>query len=110
MRCVIGMQSQGGAVAGSTFVGRAWRGEVIDQNLEPAKQTPDGLVIVRRAALLQARPKCPHERSHVVIRGARAIYSLDESRRRTQLTRPGQNVLIWTRYFRGSLCGRDGEF
>src|SRR6184192_877928 len=110
MRCVIGMQSQGGAVAGTTFVGRAWRGEVIDQNLEPAKQTPDGLVIVRRPRLLQARPECPHEGPHIVIRGARTTYSLDESRRRTQLARPGQDVLIWARYSRGSLCRRDGEF
>lgn len=110
MRCVIWMQRQGGAVVGTSFVGRAWRGEVIDQNLEPAKQTPDDLVIMRRPDLPQARAKCPHEGAHVVVRGARTIDSLDKGRCRTQLARPGQDVLIWARYFRGRLCRRDGKF
>ena len=87
MRCVIQMQSQGGAVAGTALVRRAWRGEVIDQNPEPTKQTPDGLVIVRRAGLLQARAECTHEGPHVVVRGAHTIDPLDEGRRRIQLAR-----------------------
>src|SRR5712691_7871717 len=51
VRCVIRMQRQRSAVTGTAFVRRARRSEIIDENLEPAKQTPDGLVIVRRAGL-----------------------------------------------------------
>ena len=104
------MQRQRGAVAGTAFVRRAWRGEVIDQNLEPAKQAPDGLVIVRRAGLLQARAERADEGPHVVVRGARTIDTLDEGRRRPQLARPGQDVLIRAGDLRGDLCRRDGEF
>ena len=63
VRCVIRMQRQGGAVARTAFVRRAWRGEVIDQNLEPTKQTPDGLVT--RAARRPPASACGMSRTKV---------------------------------------------
>src|SRR3989442_11178956 len=103
------MQRQRGTVTGAAFIRGAWRGEVIDQNLEPAKQAPDGLVIVGRAGLLQARAEGADEGPHVVVRRARTIDALHEGCRRPQLPRPGQDVLIWAGYSCRSFRCCDGE-
>ena len=50
---VVRMQRARRTLSGQGLVRRAFCGEVEDENVKPGKQTPDRLIVVRRAGLFQ---------------------------------------------------------
>ena len=66
-RRILGMQRANSALSCQFSRSGARGGEVEDQNVQPAQELPNGLVVVRGARVLQVGAECIDETAHPVV-------------------------------------------
>src|SRR5271155_3819131 len=91
-----GQQDTDSALFGQVLGDGCLRGEVKDQNVEAAKEGPDGFIVRGCAIRLQMGTKRRHKGAHRLARDLWKQETLVEAGGVAQFSRPGQKVLIRT--------------